>query len=141
MIKLIDILKEIADSPYTLSAPTKSQRGKFDFFVDYYFTTDNKREYYVRFSSDWKGRSKQPNQKYNWATELTFFPKENRSVGEPLNVGNENFGKILATISKSLLIGILRYISSQYQFLPSGGIAGSGRILFPSEINLLTESL
>ena len=102
MIKLINILKEIADSPYTLSAPTKSQRGKFDFFVDYYFTTDNKREYYVRFSSDWKGRSKQPDQKYNWATELTFFPKENRSVGEPLNVGNENFGKILATVSKAL---------------------------------------
>ena len=32
MIKLINILKEIADSPYTLSASTKSQRGKFDFY-------------------------------------------------------------------------------------------------------------
>jgi hypothetical protein len=109
MIKLVDLLKEIADSPYTLSAPTKTQQGKFIFYVDYYFTTDNKREYYVRFSSEWKGRSKQPDQKYNWATELTFFPKGNRLVGEPTNVGDENFGKILATISKALTEYIKKY--------------------------------
>ena len=76
MIKLVDLLKEIADSPYTLSAPSETKYGKYMFTTDYYFTTDNKREYYVRFSSNWKGRDKQPDQKYNWATELTFFPKK-----------------------------------------------------------------
>ena len=102
MIKLVDLLKEIADSPYTLSAPSETKYGKYMFTTDYYFTTDNKREYYVRFSSNWKGRDKQPDQKYNWATELTFFPKKASLVGEPTNVGDENFGKILATVSRAL---------------------------------------
>ena len=102
MIKLVDLLNEIADSPYILSAPSKTARGKYEYVIDYHFTTDNKREYYVRFSSNWKGRDKQPNQKYNWATELTFFPKKTSLVGDPTNIGDENFGKILATVSRAL---------------------------------------
>ena len=109
MIKLVDLLKEIADSPYTLSAPSKTARGKYEYVIDYHFTTDNKREYYVRFSSNWKGRDKQPGQKYNWATELTFFPTQLRLVGQPLNVGDENFGKILATVSRALNEFVKKY--------------------------------
>ena len=109
MIKLINILKEIADSPYSLSSPSYHKFTKYGFDIDYNFTTDNKREYYIRFKSNWAGRSKQPNQKYNWITELTFFPAKPYADDEPTNVGDENFGKILATVSKALSEYVKKY--------------------------------
>jgi hypothetical protein len=77
--------------------------------VDYDFESDTGREYYVRFSTKWKGRVKNPDQKYNWATELTFFPKEHRQVGDPQEVGGENFGRILATVATTLKEYIKKY--------------------------------
>ena len=50
MIKLIDILNEIADTAYILSSPKESKISSFDNSIDYTFTTDNNREYYIRFS-------------------------------------------------------------------------------------------
>lgn len=102
MIKFIDILLEIADSPYTLSPAKEQEADKFDSYVDYNFETDTKREYYVRFTSKWAGREKQdPEQRYNWRTELTFFPVKN-STSSDTEVGGENFGKILATVLDAL---------------------------------------
>ena len=102
MIKFITILNEIVDSPYSLSPPIFHKENNFRNYVDYEFTTDNKREYYIRFDNGWTGTDK-TTQKYNWATELTFFPKElSTSKGDDTEVGDENFGKILATVSKAL---------------------------------------
>ena len=101
-MKLLDLLLEIANSPYTLSLPKVVKPTKFDRYVDYNFKTDSKREYYVRFTSKWLGRDKEdPNQRYNWSTELTFFPVENRT-DDKTEVGGENFGRILATVVKAL---------------------------------------
>lgn len=105
MIKFIDILLEIADSPYTLSPAKEQETTKFDSYVDYNFETAAKREYYIRFTSKWAGRNKKPEQKYNWATELTFFPVELRTDSST-EVGDENFGKILATV----LVALNKYI-------------------------------
>jgi hypothetical protein len=108
MIKLIDILQEIADSPYQTMSPHVEDRP-FEKVVDYDFKSDTGREYYVRFTSTWQGRSKNKEQKYNWATELTFFPKEHRQVGDPQEVGGENFGRILATVGVTLKDYIKKY--------------------------------
>jgi len=99
MIKLINILQEIANTPYQLQSPQEHKSGNFDNDIDYNFKTDTGREYYIRFSSRWVGRSKPKDQKYNWKTELTFFPKEQNTPNE---VGGENFGKILATVIDTL---------------------------------------
>lgn len=108
-MKLIDILLEIADSPYTLSPAKEQESTKFDNYVDYHFETDTKRKYYVRFTSKWAGRDKEdPNQKYNWRTELTFFPLEN-STSNDTEVGGENFGKILATVISALKKFVVEY--------------------------------
>lgn len=108
MIKLADLLREVADSPYQTASPQVEDRP-FEKVIDYNFETDTGREYYVRFTSKWQGRSKNEEQKYNWATELTFFPKENRMVGDPQEVGGENFGRILATVATSLKDYIKEY--------------------------------
>lgn len=100
-MKLLDILLEIANSPYTLSSPKERESSNFDNYVDYNFETDTKREYYVRFTSKWVGRIKQPDQRHNWATELTFFPVENRT-DNTTEIGGENFGRILATVIDAL---------------------------------------
>lgn len=99
MIKLINILQEIANSPYQLQPPQEHKSNNFTNSVDYDFKTNTGREYYVRFSSNWVGRSKPENQKYNWKTELIFFPKERNA---PKEVGGENFGQILATVIEAL---------------------------------------
>jgi hypothetical protein len=109
MIKLIDILNEIADTAYILSGPKESKISTFDNNIDYIFTTDNNREYYIRFSSRWVGRNKKEDQKYNWATELTFFPSELKQTGDPGELGDENFGKILATVAKATKTYIQKY--------------------------------
>jgi hypothetical protein len=108
MIKLLDILLEIADSPYTLSPAKEQETTKFDSYVDYNFETAAKREYYVRFTSKWAGRDKKPEQKYNWVTELTFFPVELRTDSST-EVGGENFGKILATVLDALNKFVVKY--------------------------------
>ena len=102
-------LNEIADSPYTFSSPKEEKSGNFDNHIDYTFTTDGGREYYIRFGSRWVGRSKKNDQKYNWATELTFFPTKLSHVGDPGEVGGENFGKILATVTKALKEFVQKY--------------------------------
>jgi hypothetical protein len=99
MIKLINILQEIANTPYQLQSPQEHKSGNFDNYVDYNFKTNTGREYYIRFSSKWEGESKPKDQKYNWKTELTFFPKEQNT---PYEVGGENFGQILATVIEAL---------------------------------------
>jgi hypothetical protein len=96
-----EILKEIIDSPYLLHSPSNHKQTNFDNYVDYEFTTDTGKDYYVRFSNKWVGRSKQQNQKHNWQTELTFFPKELKTTPET-EEGDENFGKILATVVQAL---------------------------------------
>jgi hypothetical protein len=101
MIKLLEILNEIADSPYSLRSPSYHKQGNFDNYVDYEFTTDTGKEYYVRFSSKWVGRSKKQDQKHNWQTELTFFPKALKTTSKT-EEGGENFGKILATVGQAL---------------------------------------
>lgn len=108
MIKFIDILLEIADSPYALSSAKEQELSKFDSYVDYNFETDAKREYYVRFTSKWAGRDKKPEQKYNWVTELTFFPVK-LSTSKDTEVGGENFGKILATVVAALKKFVVDY--------------------------------
>jgi len=108
MIKFINILNEVVDSPYLISSPIYKKSSNFSNYIDYEFTTDNKREYYVRFSNEWRGRSKPQDQKYNWTTELTFFPKK-LSTSKETEVGDENFGKILATVSKALKEYITKY--------------------------------
>jgi hypothetical protein len=100
MISLLKILKEIADKSYNISS-AKEEKDSFNPCVDYEFKTDKNREYYIRFSSRWEGRRKSKDQKYNWKTELTFFPKELSKVGDPSEIGDENFGKILATVKKA----------------------------------------
>lgn len=102
-------LNEIADSPYTFSSPKEEKPGNFYNDIDYTFTTDGGREYYIRFGSRWVGRSKKNDQKYNWATELTFFPTKLSHVGDPGEVGGENFGKILATVTKALKEFVQKY--------------------------------
>jgi hypothetical protein len=109
MIKLIDILKEVADTAYTLSSPKESKISTFDNNVDYTFTTDIGREYYIRFSSKWVGRNKKEDQEYNWATELTFFPSKLKQTGDPGELGDENFGKILATVAQATKSYIQKY--------------------------------
>ena len=109
MIKLINILKEIADTAYALSGPKEHKQGNFDNHIDYTFTTDNGREYYIRFASKWVGRNKKGNQRYNWATELTFFPTKLSQVGDPGEVGDENFGKILATVAQAVRVYTQKY--------------------------------
>lgn len=101
MIKLLNILSEIADSPYPLTPPSYRKVTKWDNYVDYNFTTDTGRKYYVRFSNTWKGGDKEPDQKYNWYTELTFSFTELASTPDT-EVGTENFGKILATVGEAL---------------------------------------
>lgn len=108
MISLLEILREIADTPYSIS-PAKEEKHSFSPSVDYEFKTDKNREYYIRFSSRWEGRIKPKDQKYNWKTELTFFPKELSKVGDPSEVGDENFGKILATVKKACEEYIQKY--------------------------------
>jgi hypothetical protein len=100
-MKLLAILKEIANDPYALNPAKEEIEGNFNNYVDYNFETDSGREYYVRFDSKWAGRGKEPDQKYNWATELTFFPVQANKTGDT-EVGGENFGKILATVMKAL---------------------------------------
>lgn len=108
MFKLADILREIADSPYNTETPhVVAQRDRK--LVDYDFKTDTGREYYIRFESKWAGKVKNPEQKYNWATELTFFPKETRQQGDSQEVGGENFGRILATVAATLKEYIKKY--------------------------------
>jgi hypothetical protein len=109
MIKLINILKEIADTAYTLSGPKEHKTSNFNNYVDYTFTTDNGREYYVRFNSNWVGRSKKANQKYNWGTELTFFPTKLQQAGDKGELGDENFGKILATVAQAINVYTQKY--------------------------------
>lgn len=106
-MKFLDLLKEIATSSYTLSSAKESRETSRDVYVDYNFETDSKREYYVRFSSKWVGREKQPDQKYNWATELTFFPVALSS--KDTEVGGENFPKILGTVIEALKKYISEY--------------------------------
>jgi len=101
MIKLIELLKEIADSPYSLTSPSYHKETNFSNYIDYEFTTDTGKEYYIRFNSTWAGREKEPNQKYNWKTELTFFPTAKRYTSKT-EEGGENFGKILATVGEAL---------------------------------------
>jgi hypothetical protein len=122
MIKFLDILNEIADSPYSLFSPSYHKQSNFDNYVDYEFTTDTGKEYYVRFSSKWEGRSKEQNQKYNWATELTFFPKALKTTPET-EEGGENFGKILATVGQALKKYVTSY-KPEYVFWK--GIKGHG---------------
>jgi len=100
-MKFIELLKEIVTSPYSLDLPKEKVESKFGNYVDYNFETDTKREYYVRFSSKWVGRGKKEGQKYNWATELTFFPVEPNTT-DKTEVGGENFGRILATVITAL---------------------------------------
>ena len=107
-MKLIDILKEIATSHYTLSTAKEQKETSRESYIDYNFKTDSKREYYVRFSSKWEGRSKKPDQKYNWATELTFFPVA-LSTSTDTEVGGENFPKILGTVIEALKKYISEY--------------------------------
>jgi hypothetical protein len=122
MIKFIDILNEIADSPYSLFSPSYHKQSNFDNYVDYEFITDTGKEYYVRFSSKWEGRSKEQNQKYNWATELTFFPKAFKTTPKT-EEGGENFGKILATVGQALKKYVASY-KPEYVFWK--GIKGHG---------------
>lgn len=107
-MKLIDILKEIATSHYTLSTAKEEKETSRQSYIDYNFETDSKREYYVRFSSKWEGRNKKPDQKYNWATELTFFPVA-LSTSRDTEVGGENFPKILGTVIEALKKYISEY--------------------------------
>ena len=102
-------LNEIANTPYTLSSPKERKPSAFDVDVDYTFTTDNGREYYIRFASRWVGRNKKEDQKYNWATELTFFPSELKQTGDPGELGDENFGKILATVAEATSNFVKKY--------------------------------
>lgn len=106
-MKLVDILKEIATSHYTLSSPNvKKIAGRID--IAYYFTTDSGREYYVLFESSWVGTSKEPTQKYNWRTRLTFMPKNPYDHSDSNEVGGENFPKILGTVVEA----VKKYIST-----------------------------
>ena len=113
IVKISDIkevkINEIADTPYTLSSPKESKPSAFDIGIDYTFTTDNGREYYVRFGSRWVGRNKNEDQKYNWATELTFFPSELKQTGDPGELGDENFGKILASVAEAVKSYVQKY--------------------------------
>lgn len=106
-MKFLHILKEIATSHYTLSSPDVDRTGG-DIRVYYYFTTDSKREYYVLFRSVWVGVTKEPDQKYNWRTKLTFMPKNPYDTGDSMNIGGENFPKILGTVVEA----IKEYIST-----------------------------
>lgn len=106
-MKLIDILKEIATSRYTLSSPDVDKKaGRIT--IRYYFTTDSGREYYVSFESVWVGTTKEPDQKYNWRTRLTFFPKDPYAHSDSNEVGGENFPKILGTVVEA----VKKYIST-----------------------------
>ena len=106
-MKLLDILKEIATSHYTLSNPDVDRKGN-DVDVYYYFTTDSKREYYILFRSTWDGSYKESGQKYNWKTKLTFMPKNPYDTGDSMDIGGENFPKILGTVVEALK----KYIST-----------------------------
>jgi len=101
MIKLLNILQEIADSSYTLEKGEVKELTNFESMVDYTFKTSTGRDYYVRFNSKWAGRSKKESQKYNWRTEMTFFPVEHQTTPDT-EIGGENFGKILATVGEAL---------------------------------------
>lgn len=100
-MKLVDILKEIATSHYTLSSPDADKKGS-DINVYYYFTTDSGREYYVLLASTWVGTLKDPDQKYNWRTKLTFMPKNPYDTSDSNEIGGENFPKILGTVVEAL---------------------------------------
>jgi hypothetical protein len=103
MIKLLDLIKEIATTPYSLGPAKEKKDTRFNFsnYIDYNFTTDADREYYIRFDSKWVGRDKPADQKYNWETHLTFFPTGVKT-SDDTEVGGENFGKILATVIAAL---------------------------------------
>ena len=122
MIKLIEILNEIADSPYSLRTPIKDKLTNFENKVDYEFIAGNGKEYYIRFNNKWVGRSKPQDQKYNWETELTFFPKELKTT-PGTEEGDQNFGKILATVGEALKDYISKY-KPEYVFWK--GIKGHG---------------
>jgi hypothetical protein len=102
MISINNLLNEIAGSPFPLDSPSERKEGKLNNYVDYNFKSDTEREYYVRFDSKWIGTDKEEDQRYNWATELTFFPVELRRDNDNTEVGGENFGRILATVIKAL---------------------------------------
>jgi len=122
MIKLLNILTEIANSSYILKKGEVRNTTNFETVVDYTFKTATGRDYYVRFNSNWVGRSKRESQKYNWATEMTFMPVEHKTTPDT-EVGGENFGKILATVGEALKEYIQDY-KPEYVFWK--GIKGHG---------------
>lgn len=120
MIRFIELLKEIANTPYELEPAKEQDTTNFDNYVDYNFKTDTDREYYVRFSSKWEGRNKKADQKYNWKTELTFFPVKIGTTTDT-EVGGENFGKILATV----IVALKKYVEEyKPEFVYWKGIIG-----------------
>lgn len=95
-MKLLDILLEIANTPYHIDKVDVDVKSPKSNEVKYYFETDKKRKYYISFKSSWVGSNKIKEDNPNWQTSLTFNIDDSKYMNREIN--DEDFGKILATV-------------------------------------------
>lgn len=95
-MKLLDILLEIANTPYHIYKVDVDLTSPKSNEVKYYFETDKKRKYYISFKSIWVGSNKIKEDDPNWKTSLTFNIDDSKDMNREIN--DEDFGKILATV-------------------------------------------